>query len=542
MGVADLIPSSAVRIAQGLAFAALRAPGWGLADFNFLGKVMRAYDIGLDMAYRVLRQLDADWPPSQDASTSALRRAADVFGLSNGAGGFGFRVPQPATGATGVLTGTGGVTVDPALVPPPGTLTGPDGTTKYVLRDTVTLSGTAPGFGQVSGTFNAVTPGSIGNLSPGVSLTWDATPAGLDSAVVIVSGTNTSGKDEEDPADAQRRLAVKLQLPAKGGAPQDYAHGAEAWCENALDSRGNIIPGIRAYGYSGGATMAGGGYDGVGAVMVVITRAGSGLGRLPTSQNLTDISAFVIGSTSRQGQRPIAHSFRPIAPMMSAAVTGLTIMARAVPSRPDLAFHWVRGTTAYTVDSWDGVSKLTLTGLAPADLKTKITNGQLPTLFVDTRSGGLPVGPVIPPLAECVSFADAAGKTTLTLKLPLPSTWRAPSAGDAVYSGQPTICDPATGAGASVVSYVDGLGSSRVSGLYDPFDFWDDVCSVSGVDAAVKSVLWTDGITPLVSRTIANSTLIGVGSGTPSVQDVQPPDNSTLGPGMWFATRVIISD
>ncbi len=544
--VSELIPSVDALLGQFIAFASLRAAQWGTGDRNFLGKAARATVIFFDGAYRTLRQLDADWPPSADTSTKTLKRQANIFGMDDGAGGYGFKVPQPAKGGGGIIQGTGGTVVDPALVPAPGTLTGPDGVTKYVLRATVTLSGAAPGTGQVTGIFDAVTAGSIGNLSPGAILRWDATPPGVDSTVAIVSGFGNTGKDEEDPADAQRRLAGLLQNPKKGGAPQDYSHGAEAWAENAEDSVGNLITGIRSYGYNGGAGGNGGTYDGVGGAMNVITIVGSGMARIPTVQNLTDIDNFIRGSTARQGKRPMSHSYRSIAPFMDPSVTGVVITSRCAPSKPLYAFDWARNPSGidYKVDAlgWDGTSKLRLAQLAPADLKTAIDNGQKPRIYVDTRVGGFPIGPVIPPMAQCVGYVDAAGKTTLELELPLPVGWQAPATDDRVFSGQAAICDSAAGVPAAMLQFVDSLGPSRVSGLYDSNDYWSDICSISGLEAAAKNVLASDQITPLLERTLAGQTLIGVGSATPAVQDVQAPDNNPFGPGMWFALRILVTD
>lgn len=545
--VRELIPSPLALLGQLTAFAGLRAPGWGTGDRNFLGKIIRLKVIAFDGFYRTLRQLDADWPPSSETSTPTLRRQAVIFGMDNGAGSYGFKVPQPAKGGLGVILGTGGTVVDPALVPPPGTLTGPDGTTRYVLRQTVTLSGAAPGTGQATGTFDAVTPGAVGNLSPGAILRWDATPPNIDSTVTLTGGFGSTGKDEEAPADAQRRLARRLDTPPKGGAPQDYSHGAEAWCENATDEVGNPITGIRSYGYNGGAGGNGAGYDGGGGAMCVITMVGSGLTRVPTVQTLQRIEAFVIGASNRQGKRPMSHSFRAIAPFTDPSVTGLIISSRVTESKPLYAYDWRRNPTGidYKVDAlgWDGTSKLRLAQLAPDDLKTAITNGQRPRIFVDTRTAGAPVGPIIPPMARCVAFADAAGKTTLTLELPLPVDWQAPSTDDRVYSGAAAICDPATGVPAAMLAFVDSLGPSRVSGLYDSNDYWSDICSISGLEAAAKNVLASDQTTPLIERTLAGQTQIAVGSGGAlSVQDVQAPDNSTFGPALWHALRILVMD
>lgn len=542
--VSELIPSPLALLGQLTAFGGLRARLWGTGDRNFLGKIIRLKVIAFDGFYRTVRQLDADWPPSSQTSTPTLRRQANIFGLDNGASGYGFKVPQPARGGQGILTGTGGTVVDPALVPAPGTLTGPDGTTRYRLRSTVTLSGAAPGTGQVTGIFDAVDPGSIGNLNPGAILRWDATPPGLDSVVTISSGFGNTGKDEEAPADAQRRLTQRLNTPPKGGAPQDYSHGAEAWAENATDEVGNLITGIRSYGYNGGAGGNGGGYDGGGAAMCVITVVGSGRARIPALQTLQQIERFITGATNFQGKRPMSYSYRAIAPFMDPAVTGLIITSRVAPSKPLYAFDWSRNPSGidYLVDNWDGTSKLRLAQLAPADLKLAIQNGQRPRLYVDTRVAGAPAGPVIPPMARVVGFTDAAGKTTLELELPLPVGWQAPSVGDRVYSGAAAICDQVSGVPAAMLTYVDSLGPSRLSGLYDSNDYWSDVCSISGLEAAAKNVLASDQITPLIERTLAGTTQIAVGSGASAVQDVQAPDNNPFGPGLWFATRILVMD
>lgn len=545
--VSELIPSPLALLGQLTAFGGLRAPGWGVGDRNFLGKLIRLKVIAFDGFYRTLRQLDADWPPSSQASTPTLRRQANIFGLDDGAGGYGFKVPQAARGGQGILTGTGGTVVDPALVPAPGTLTGPDGATRYVLRQTVTLSGGAPGTGQATGIFDAVTPGAIGNLSPGAILRWDATPPGVDSTVTLVAGFGGTGKDEEAPGDAQRRLARRLDTPPKGGAPQDYSHGAEAWAENARDEAGNLITGIRSYGYNGGAGGQGTGYDGGGAAVCVITMVGSGTSRIPTVQALQRIERFIRGATNVQGKRPMSHSFRAIAPFMDPSVTGLILQTRVAPSKPLYAFDWARNPngTDFQVDAggWDNVSKLRLLQTAPADLKLAIQNGQRPRIFVDTRIAGVPVGPVIPPMARCVGFTDAAGKTTLELELPLPVGWQPPSGGDRVYSGGAAICDPATGIPAALLAYVDSLGPSRVSGLYDSNDYWSDICAISGLEAAAKNVLASDQITPLIERTLAGTTQIAVGSsGVLAVQDVQAPDNNPFGPALWHALRILVLD
>lgn len=531
MALQGILPSLDEIKDQLVGFAANLMPSWAHGDYNFVGKWARAKAQKFSGLYRAVLQADADALPSKDSSTEGLDKQADVFGLPSGAGAYkyGRRVPIAATGIQGQITGTGGI-----LVTAGSTLIGPDGVTQFELRSNATTSGASPGTGQVIGTFDAITPGLAGNLGRNAVMTWSPVPAGIDPTVTVTVGTST-GRDQEDNGSLYDRLRLRLQLPPKGGAPQDYSHGAEAWAENATDASGNPITNIRAYGYAGG-------YDGTGGVMAVITVNGSGLARVPTSQQIDDIEEFILGTTSYAGKSPISHSYRAIAPYMDEAQTGLVIILRVIESQPALRFDWHRGTTSYTVNAWDGASKITLNQIAPFDLKLAIDNGQKPRIYVDTRSAGAPVGQVIPPMVRCTAYADAAGKTTLTIETPLPVGWVAPTSGDAVYSGQSTICDPEVGVGASVKAYVDGLGPSRVSGCQDPGATWDDTCSVSGVNTAATDTLAADGLTPLIARCVAGETKIGVGTATPAVQDVQAPDNATYGPGLWFATRILVTD
>lgn len=538
MAIEEILPSPDETKEEAIAIAANVAPQWANGDYNFLGKLARKSAQLFSGFFKTARQLDADSLPSQDSSDPGLEKQADCFGLPSGAGvnKYGKHVPIAATGLQGTVKGTS------AQVAAAGSsLVGPDGVTQFRLRNLVTIPGVAPGTGQVTGIFDAITPGLGGNLSSGAVLNWSPALAGIDAAVVITTGTQT-GRDIEDSGSLYERLRLRLQLPPKGGAPQDYAHGAGAWAENATDGSGNPITNIRAYGYSGG-------YDGTGGVMVVGTVNGSGLARIPTLQDLLDIDTFIRGTTAFAGQSPISHSYRTIAPFMDPAVTGLVIISRVVESLPSLKFDWHRGATVgtNTVFLWDGVSKITFNGIAASDLKIAIDNGQKPRLYIDTRDPtGAPAGQVIPPQVRCLAWneTDVPGKTTVTLETPLPPGFNVPppSLGDEIFSGQAAICDAETGVPASILAYVDNLGPSRVSGCQDPGDIWDDTASVGGVVTAAQNTVGGDGVTPLLARCVANETKIGVGINAPAEQDPQAPDNATFGPGLWFATRILVTD
>jgi len=538
----QLIPSARNLLAQALAFAGNRAPSWATGDRDFLGKVARMFTSHFNDQGAALRQLDADWPPSDQSSAESLQRNADTFGLPNGAGGYGFEVAKPATGGVAIFQGASGT-----LIPLPQTLIGPDRTTIFQIRPGTgpyVTSGTAPDTGQVNVTIDAVTPGAIGNLSAGQVLTLQTPPAGIEPEVTLVAAL-TNGTDVEQPDDARKRLTDRLRYPPKGGAPQDFA----AWGDAVTDANGVPYANLRYYGYSGGDANVGGGggYDGVSGIMGVQTVKGSGLGRMPSAQLVADTTRYIRGTTSVEGRAPICDSIRTLAPFMDPAITGMVIKLRVVPSKVLYAFDWRRGATVYRVDlaGFNGSNQLRLTGLAPDDLKLKIANGEKPRLYVDTRdASGFPTGPVIPPMVRCIAYSDALGKTTLTLETPLPPGWTAPLAGntDEVYSGQELIC-AGTGVSGSVETYVDNLGPSKVSGLQDPNDNWDDTCAVSGgVDAAAKNTLGPDGLTPLIERCLPGEVKIGVGNGPLLPTDVRAPDNSTFGPGMLYALRILTTD
>jgi hypothetical protein len=283
--------------------------------------------------------------------------------------------------------------------------------------------------------------------------------------------------------------------------------------------------------------------------MGVQTLKGSGLGRMPTVTLLTDTTRYIRGLTTVEGRSPITASVRTLAPFMDPNVTGLVIKLRVVPSKVLYSFDWQRGATVYRVDlnGFNGTNTLRLTGLASAELKQKIDNGQKPRIYIDTRDAAqLPTGPVIPPMVRCVGWSDFAGKTTLTLETPLPPGWTAPLAAnnDEVYAGQELICSSSSGSvSGNILTYVDNLGPSKVSGLQDPNDNWDDTCAVSGgIDTAAKNALGPDGLTPLIERCLPGTVQIGVGAGALAAQDVRAPDNSTYGPGLLYALRILTTD
>src|SRR5438105_6362770 len=117
----DLLTTPLNLLGQVIAFAANRASQWDNGDRSFLGKIARMFTQLKADFDNAIRQLDADWPPSNQTSPESLAREAEVFGLSDGAGKFGFKVAVPAKGGEGIAQGTGGTAITT-----PQFLTGPD--------------------------------------------------------------------------------------------------------------------------------------------------------------------------------------------------------------------------------------------------------------------------------------------------------------------------------------------------------------------------------------------------------------------------------
>lgn len=520
--VSDLIPSIPTLLSQAIAFAANRARQWGHGDRNLLGKIARMMVDLFAGWYRTLRQFDADYPPSAQSSPEGLTRSATTYGLDNGAGGYGARLPLAAKGMAGYATGTKGASVA-AL----SALLGPDGVTQYQIRTATAIPGSPPGTDQVLVTIDAVTKGAVSNLSAGAVLSWNPAPAGVDPTLTLTVGSNSTGRDAEDSGSLYARLAEHLQNRPKGGARQDYRF----WVENTTDASGTPIEGLRGWIYTAG-------YDGLGCVTSVVTVPGEGLARIPAADVLAAVNRFVRGSTAAAGQSPNASAFRAIGPVMDPLVSGIVIDVQLKP-RPAYAFDWVSSLFAWSVSAWDGTSKLTLNAVAPSDLLLAIDQGLKPRLFVDARGGGgIPIGPVVPVLTRVVSY-NPANKAELTLETPL-SAGLTIAAGGRVYSGQAQVCPLV---GESIQNLVRNLGPSRVSGYADPNDTqWRDQLKIGNITTAAENTTDSDGATLLIDGVAAGGVLAAVGTATPAAADLTPADNGLTGPTLFYALRINVHD
>ncbi len=519
---------------QMTAFSANRAPELATSPMDWQGEQIAAQAQIMQSLESAAALAVADAVPTAESSPEGIAKWAQTIGLDAGKGPgiYGLKGPTAASGATGQITGTGGVTIlaGAKALAPNGVV--------VLLGNNITLSGVAPGTGQALGIFHVDgtqegSLGPIGNLEAGTVLSWAAPPVGIDPTFTLVTRMQVLGNPEESTEQGLRRIQQKMQLPPKGGAPQDYGE----WVETAKAPSGQPLQtNVKAWRYPN--------YDGDGCPMVVATLAGDGIGRIPPDSLLKQINRYVIGSVFEDGPRPISHSFRTIAPFMPNA-RQLIIRARVVPSKGVYAFHWERGTTLYTVFNYVAgpPAVVTLNRLAPLDLKTAIDAGLEPKMFIDTRLGSfLPSGPPIPVQAKIVAWKDVAGKTELTLENPLPPGWTAPSltGTEEVFSGGPVVVPAAT----SVLQEVNKLGPSKSSRLADPNQLflWEDTLGVNNISTAIANTLDADGITKFVSLIPANAVTIAIGTNAPLSQDVTASDSTVQGPELLRAGRILITD
>lgn len=527
------------------AIIANRAPELSTAMTAFAGEEAGALaqitqSIGGD-----IDQAGRDSPPSSESSSQGLNNWADAVGISNGAGGYGRRGATFAEGFTAYLTGYGGTTYTVGQQ-----ATGPGGVTLVLVSAVPSLTIPGTGSGQILGTWNADTTsqssqGAAGNLLPDTQLTLVAPPGTSDSTITLLTGPVIPGQDQEQDAPLLLRIQFKMQRPPNGGNGTDFA----TWTEEAKDENGNPVTTLTIFAYVYPN------YYGDGLPLVIALKAGSGLGRQCDSILLGAITAYINGSTTREGQRPVGATCTVTSGFMPAA-RELVCFVRAVPSKEAFQFDWLRSGANYTVNSittaglpsWATTAGanvvLELNTLAPVSLKDAISAaivGTGPRVQVNTIDvAGNILGKIVPDQWQALAFQDAAGRTSLGLRVSsVPDFAAWVSVGNAVYPGGPIVAP----VGANILATIDQNGPSRYSGLADPAQIWQDVVGVSTLSTAAETTLDDDGVTRLVARCVAGGVLIGIGGlMTPVAQDVQASDNTINGPEILYAGRILVVD
>lgn len=466
---------------------------WPMGDTTFLGRSSLAFAKVVWGTQKAFEYLWANIVPSATMDDDLLSEWAATLGLPDGQGGYGRLKPTAASGGSATITGVKGTAYTDGT-----TATAEDGTTQIKIVGLTTIPGSAPGNGSVAAIFDAVTIGAVGNLPAGTICTWDSPPFGSD-ATFTLTGPLTGGEDTESNPACYARIVARLQNPPRGGVNEDYRNWA------------TVAGIVDVYVYPK--------RDGVGTVDVVVTQGGSGAAR---AQVPSTIVAAAQANVNANMPSTVDHA-NVFAPWIQPTVSKRhAVLIKITPSLAKYNFDWDDTAGPYTVNAFSSGPPATiqLNTLAPQSLKDAIDAyiaggsvlDQAPRLQVLA-----PASTVVNPPIRAVAYADGGGMTTLTLET-TPSTWWAPSVGDAVYAYGPAVATIAAGAQA----LADALGPSRQSGLADAFTPWEDKLTISGLIAVAENAIDTDGTKLIEEVPVGGCTIDG------SAADVEGTDNLFL--------------
>ncbi|MCU1282884.1 MAG: hypothetical protein JWM53_6430, partial [bacterium] len=184
------IPTYDTVVAAALSFARNRFNGRDLSTESFLGKLSRAEAMLFFQLMQTMLAADNDAVPTSKSSTAALDSWAVAVGVPGSTlGTYGRKLATPALGIAGTISGTNGT-----VYPDSSTLTASDGQTLYKLNNggvALVLPGSPPGTSTTTATFDALTGGTIGNLTVNSTLTWSNPPSGSDSTVTVTATPTT---------------------------------------------------------------------------------------------------------------------------------------------------------------------------------------------------------------------------------------------------------------------------------------------------------------------------------------------------------------
>lgn len=474
-------------------------PGFPMGFKKFLGRTARGLGKVVWGLHKALEDLDADIVPSASMSTDLLTDWAFNLGLPDGEGGFGRLKATISSGGAASLTG-----VKATVYPDGDTATAEDGVTQIALSGSVTIPGSAPGFGSVDAVFVSVTTGEDANLPIGTVCTWDSPVSGADDTFTLTAPLQGAIDSETNPSVFQRILQ-RLQNPPRGGTSEDI----EFWA--TVDG----VDGIYIYPRRGGT----------GTVDVVITTAGTGQARRPSVSLLADVQdAF-------DNNRPVASErITAIAPYMPNS-SGHQVIVEVTPTSK-YPFDWDDRGGSYFVDDYDGAASpptITFDTAIPASLKAAIdayTNGtgEAPRIHVISDTS------VFNKAIEVVAY-DVT-ETILDLG-DIDPEWVAPTLLDGtepIHAYGPVV----ESIGDSIVELVDSLGPSKSSGFADESITWSDKLTVSAITAIAEEAADSDGTEFLDEVPVGGVTIDG------SAADLTPDDVDNNNPEILYLSHVLV--
>lgn len=454
---------------------------WDLSDKSFFGLLARAMAQGTMLLMDAVADADADSVPAykQDSdgtllsrcSSAALDAWAITYGLPSGtAGVYGRKGAQGSSGGIGLPTcSIGGTNIGAA-----STLT--DSTGGVTVQTTAAITTDGPP-NTLTVSLISSTTGAAANLPVGSVLTWTAPPAGVSSTMTLTSAL-TGGSDRETDGALLARILFRLQNPPRGGTAADYRYWAEASTDSTRNNATNNI--VRAYVYPL--------RSGLGTVDVVPLLTGSGTARVPSAATNTAVQTYLnsvrpitVTATSLQASQPATRALR-------IQVSLLTHTKYA----PD----WSDGGTSTGIVAINAGAKTLTIAATPVALQAAADAGQNPRIEVIVSTAGASPAPV-----QARVLSAAANVLTL-------SSWPFtvnPTAGtDYLYAGGPYV----DGIAAGILSYVDNLGPSRISGFADEYDSWEYEVAPARIADIVMAYRDSDGTRMI--RDIPNLGVTGI--------------------------------
>lgn len=394
------------------------------------------------------RQIQDDRFVTDKVSTEALELHAEAL--------FGSSPRRGATKASGTLAvkifGTSG-----SVIPLGTELTSSDGIRYQVTSAGLSIPTVAPFERAVD--VESIDTGTRANRDSGEKLTISSPPTGITAEADVILDI-TGGLDIESDAELIRRVRDSFRNPPRGGSFSDYRQVSDA------------IEGIdRTYTY-GPHSATPLGRRGIGFVDLVITKIGSGTGRIPTAAQIQEVTDAI------DDFRPATtRDFDVIAPTS----IGFTVDISIGPD-PGSEFDWVES-TGNTVGAGGYVAATrTLNWTTAVDPNVSVgdriyVNGQV--AVVSTIGASTTVLEPIQSRAQQgldVFDADLGGD---------------PGVGQDIWPAGP-LSEPVRDA---IQAYADGLGPARVGPNGDAADpeqlDWDSTVRLSKLQCAAQAV---DGV------------------------------------------------
>jgi uncharacterized phage protein gp47/JayE len=194
---------------------------------SFLKALSNATAGAISGLYGFLVNLSKIALPDQ-ATGDFLNSWATVYGVSRLAGSF----------SNGNVTFTG---INGTSIPANTLIVG----TNDIIYQTQALATIATGTATVA--VQALTPGALGNLLAGVTLSILNPIAGIDTTVTVAAGGLTAGADQETDQQLRDRIIQRIQAPPHGGNFEDYENWAlsiagigKAWVLPLINGAGSV--------------------------------------------------------------------------------------------------------------------------------------------------------------------------------------------------------------------------------------------------------------------------------------------------------------